>query len=344
MAAHQVTLVEIAKASGVSLATASRVLNGSRRRVSEALRKQVLATARELGYLPNASAQALARATTSLLGLIVHDITDPYFSSIAAGVTRVAEESGLVVVLGTTTRDEERELELLSTLHAHRARAVVLAGSRTTQHGVAERLAAEIAAYTGHGGRVACVSQAKLRAHTVTPNNINGATALARELVTLGHRRFAVLAGPRELLSARDRLDGFRAGLAEAGLGIHEDDIVHGPFTRDGGYDSTCELLRRRTEATCVFAVNDVMAVGALAAMRHNGVSVPEDLSLAGFDDITTLRDFVPSLTTVRLPLERMGEEAARLALEGEPGQTPTTIAIEGEVILRDSTVPPGKD
>jgi LacI family transcriptional regulator len=339
--ARQVTLVEIARASGVSLATASRVLNGSSRRVSDSLREQVLAAARELGYLPNASAQALARATTSLVGLIVHDITDPYFSSIAAGVTRVADEAGLVVVLGTTNRDEERELDLLSTLHAHRARAVVLAGSRTTKRSVADRLAAEIAAYTDQGGRVACISQAKLPAHTVAPSNRAGATALARELVGLGHRRFAVLAGPQHLLSARDRLAGFRAGLAGAGIEIADDDIVHGPFTRDGGYHSTCELLRRRSQATCVFAVNDVMAVGALAAMRHNGVAVPDELSLAGFDDITTLRDFVPSLTTVRLPLERMGEEATRLALEDQPGAPPTVVDIGGEVILRSSTAPP---
>jgi LacI family transcriptional regulator len=333
-------LVEIAKVSGVSLATASRVLNGSTRRVSASLRDQVLATARELGYQPNASAQALARSATSLLGLIVHDITDPYFSSIAAGVSRVAEEAGLVVVLGTTNRDEERELELLSTLHAHRTRAVVLAGSRTTKRAVAERLSTEIGSYTRHGGSVACVSQLRLPAHTVTPSNKDGAQALARELVALGHRRFAVLAGPRHLLTARDRLAGFREGLAGAGIGLAEHDIVHGPFTRDGGYDSTGELLRRGSDATCVFAVNDVMAVGALAALRHNGISVPGQLSLAGFDDIPTLRDFVPALTTVRLPLEFMGEQATRLALEDSSG-TPKSVHIGGEVILRDSTVEP---
>jgi LacI family transcriptional regulator len=341
VAARQVTLEEIAKAAGVSLATASRVLNGSARRVSATLQEQVLTTARERGYLPNASAQALARATTSLVGLIVHDITDPYFSSIAAGVTRVAEEAGLVVVLGTTNRQEERELELLSTLHAHRARAVVLAGSRTARPSVAQRLGTEIESYVRHGGRVACVSQAELVADTVAPNNRQGAEMLARELLDLGHRRFAVLAGPEDLLSARDRLAGFTAGLAGADVEIATEDVVHGPFTRDGGYDATRELLRRGSEATCVFAVNDVMAVGALAALRDSGVSVPDQLSLAGFDDITTLRDFVPSLTTVRLPLEQMGERATRLALDDEPGAVPRTVHIDGEVIIRDSTTKP---
>jgi LacI family transcriptional regulator len=339
VADRQVTLVEIAKAAGVSLATASRVLNGSARRVSDSLREQVHATAAELGYLPNASAQALARSTTSLLGLIVHDITDPYFSSIAAGVTRVAEDSGLVVVLGTTNRHEERELDLLSTLHAHRARAVVLAGSRTTRRNVAQRLGAEIEAFTHHGGRVACISQAKLPADTVAPNNRQGAKSLAEELVKLGHRRFAVLAGPPDLLSARDRLGGFRAGLAEAGLELGAEDVVHGAFTRDGGYDATLELLQRRSPATCVFAVNDVMAVGALAALREQKVSVPDEISLAGFDDINTLRDFTPSLTTVRLPLEYMGEQAAQLALDDQPDRTAArTVNVDAEVIVRDST------
>jgi LacI family transcriptional regulator len=341
VAGRQVTLAEIAKVAGVSLATASRVLNGSARRVSESLQEQVLATAQRLGYLPNASAQALARSTTSLLGLIVHDITDPYFSSIAAGVTRVAEQSGLVVVLGTTNRQEQRELELLSTLHAHRARAVVLAGSRTTSRNSTQRLSTEIEAFTRQGGRVACISQPKLPADTVAPNNKQGATSLAREMLALGHRRFAVLAGPQQLLSARDRFAGFRTGLSQAGVPLGADDIVHGPFTRDGGYTATVELLRRRSNATCVFAVNDVMAVGALAALREHGISVPDQLSLAGFDDITTLRDFVPALTTVRLPLEQIGEQATRLALDDEIGDTPRTLPIDAEVILRDSTTTP---
>ena len=337
MAGRQVTLVEVAKHAGVSLATASRVLNGSNRQVSDPLRDRVVRTAKEIGYLPNASAQALARNSSTLVGLIVHDISDPYFSSIAAGVTRIAEEAGLVVVLGTTGRLPEREVELLATLRAHRARAVVLAGSRSTNRKASAQLAAEIEAFTAQGGRVACVSQARLPVDTVVSGNRAGARALARELTALGHRKFAVLAGPPNLVVVRDRLAGFRAGLADAGITLTT--VIEGVFTRDGGYEAAAELLAAHTGATCVFAVNDVMAMGAMAALREHGVSVPEDVSVAGFDDIPTLRDLMPALSTVRLPLEKMGEQAAQLVLD-DGGVVPRTIRVAGEVVLRASTAP----
>ena len=335
MSARQVTLAEVAKQAGVSLATASRVLNGSTRQVSEELSDRVLRTAERLGYVPNASAQALARNSSSLVGLVVHDITDPYFSCIAAGVTRVAEEAGLVVVLGTTGRRPEREVELLSTLRAHRARAVVLAGSRTTDRASQSRLAAEIDAFTEQGGRVACVSQAKLGTDTVVPGNRAGGRALARALADLGHKKFAVLGGPSELVVARDRLAGFKAGLADAGIAPPA--VVNGAFTRDGGYAAAMELLASKTRATCVFAVTDVMAMGAMAALRERGVRVPEDMSIAGFDDIPTLRDTVPALSTVRLPLEEMGEIAAGLVLDAGDDEI-RTVRVAGEVVLRAST------
>jgi LacI family transcriptional regulator len=335
VSARQVTLAEVAKQAGVSLATASRVLNGSTRQVSEELSDRVLRTAEQLGYVPNASAQALARNSSSLVGLVVHDITDPYFSCIAAGVTRVAEEAGLVVVLGTTGRRPEREVELLSTLRAHRARAVVLAGSRTTDRASQSRLAAEIDAFTEQGGRVACVSQAKLGTDTVVPGNRAGGRALARSLAELGHKKFAVLGGPSELVVARDRLAGFKAGLADAGIAPPA--VINGAFTRDGGYAAAMELLASKTRATCVFAVTDVMAMGAMAALRERGVRVPEDMSIAGFDDIPTLRDTVPALSTVRLPLEEMGEIAAGLVLDAG-GDEARTVRVAGEVVLRAST------
>ncbi|MET9630522.1 LacI family DNA-binding transcriptional regulator [Lentzea sp. NPDC006480] len=335
MSARQVTLAEVAKQAGVSLATASRVLNGSTRQVSEELSDRVLRTAEQLGYVPNASAQALARNSSSLVGLVVHDITDPYFSCIAAGVTRVAEEAGLVVVLGTTGRRPEREVELLSTLRAHRARAVVLAGSRTTDRASQARLAAEIDAFTEQGGRVACVSQAKLGTDTVVPGNRAGGRALARALAELGHKKFAVLGGPSELVVARDRLAGFKAGLADAGVAPPV--VINGAFTRDGGYEAALELLGSKSRTTCVFAVTDVMAMGAMAALRERGVRVPEDMSIAGFDDIPTLRDTVPALSTVRLPLEEMGELAAGLVLDAG-GDEARTVRVAGEVVLRAST------
>ncbi|GAA1111365.1 LacI family DNA-binding transcriptional regulator [Nocardiopsis metallicus] len=336
-----VTLEQVAEHAGVSLATASRVINGSTRQVSQRLREKVEASAHELGYLANASAQTLARNSSSLMGLVVHDIADPYFSQIAAGVTRYAEELGLVLVLGTTNRSPQAETRILSALRSHRAKAIVIAGSRTTSEGTDSRLAKEIEAFGRQGGRVALVSQATLPADTVSPDNHAGAAALAQHLVGQGHRRFAILAGPTNLRTARERLDGFHSALSAAGLELAHHNVVHGDFTRDGGYESTQRLTALGTDATCLFAVNDVMATGAIAALRDMGKSVPDDLSVAGFDDIPTLRDLTPALTTVRLPLEEMGERAAALALDTEYQGEPRVISVEGTVMSRESTAPP---
>jgi LacI family transcriptional regulator len=159
-------------------------------------------------------------------------------------------------------------------------------------------------------------------------------------MLDLGHRRFVVLAGPKDLLTARDRLRGFETAVAahpEA-----ECRVVHGPFTRDGGYAAAQELIELGFDETCLFAVNDVMAVGAMAALRAGGIRVPGDLSVAGFDDIETLRDLLPPLTTVRLPLEEMGAAVADMALQAPDAPT-RVLKVDGTVVVRASTAAPPK-
>jgi len=232
-------------------------------------------------------------------------------------------------------------------MRAQRARAVILIGSRTDDDAARDALREEVAAFTRSGGRAVCVGQDLLKVDTILPENAAGAEALAKAMVALGHRNFAVLAGPRGLLTARDRLDGFRAGLAAWSVRLDPARVIHGAFTRDGGYEAMSAILAAGDPLPdCVFAVTDVMALGALARLRAGGLQVPADIALAGFDDIATLRDVYPPLTTVRLPLKRMGEMAANLVLSGasdanRPGQDqPRIIPVPGEVILRDSTVP----
>ncbi|MER7501727.1 LacI family DNA-binding transcriptional regulator [Nonomuraea pusilla] len=324
-----VTLEDVAKQAGVSLATASRVLNGSTRQVGAALRARVERAADELGYRANIAAQTLARGASNVIGIVVHDLTDPYFAALADGAMRAAEGEGMLVMVGTTHRDPEQEIAYVSTLSAQRVRAVLLVGSRVADPGVTGRLRDELAKYRESGGRVACVGQDLLGVDTVAPANRAGAGALARALAGLGHRRFAVLAGPEHLMTAADRRAGFCEAVEE--LGLPAPRVVHGPFDRDGGHAAAREV----GDATCVFAVNDVMAVGALAAYREGGVRVPEDVSVAGFDDIVTLRDHVPALTTVRLPLKDMGARALELALR--ESDTPVVEQVEGEVVLRES-------
>ena len=343
---RRVTLQDVADRAGVSLTTASRVVNEGSRPVGPRLAERVKAAAAELGYTANLQARAVATGQSTMVGVVVHDISDPYFSTIAAGLIEVADARGLLVCMASTAAAEAAEREYVALMRAQRARAVILIGSRSDDAAARNALRAEIAAFTGSGARAVAVGQDLLGVDTVLPENAAGAEALARAMVALGHRRFAVLAGPRGLLTARDRLDGFRAGLAVWGVPPEAARVIHGPFTRDGGYEAMSALLAASEPLPdCVFAVTDVMAMGALARLRAGGLAVPADIALAGFDDILTLRDVYPPLTTVRLPLKRMGAMAAELILseappEALPEPPPRVIPVPGEVILRESTLP----
>lgn len=332
-----VTLQDVADRAGVSLATVSRVLGSGERRVGDELMARVTQVAAELGYIANIHARAVATGRSTTVGVVVHDIADPYFSTIAAGLMEVAHANDLAVTLSVTLGDPAREHKYVALMRAQRARAVVLVGTRFADEPITVAVRDELAAFRRAGGRAVCISQNALGIDTVEPENEAGARDLARALVTQGHRTFAVLAGPRELLTVRDRLAGFSAGLSEAGIALRPEHVVHGPFNRDGGYEAMSAVLAARgRRPKCVFAVNDVMAVGALARARVEGLAVPVDIALAGFDDIPTLRDVHPPLTTVRLPLAAMGRTAANLVLDDAP--TVRVVPIAGEVVLREST------
>jgi LacI family transcriptional regulator len=338
-----VTLQDVADRAGVSLTTASRVVNDGSRRVGKTLADRVHRAVADLGYTANLQARAVATGQSTMIGVALRDISDPYFSSIAAGLIEVAEaEAGqLLVCLTSTAAHEEAEREYVALMRAQRARAVILVGSRSDNIPARDALRAELDAFTRSGGRAACVGQDLLGVDTVLPENRAGADALARALAALGHRRFAVLAGPRTLLTGQDRTDGFSDGLRAWSVPLDPARVVHGDLSRDGGYAAMSEILAAGEPLPdCVFAVSDVMAVGALARLRAAGLDVPGDIALAGFDDIPTLRDVYPPLTTVRLPLKRLGEIAARLALGGDTPQQPRVVPVPGEVVLRESTPP----
>lgn len=337
--AGQVTLSDVAREAGVSLATASRALNGSANRtVGAELRQRVQAAATRLRYSPDGIAQAMARGRTTSLGLVVHDVADPYFAAIAAGVTEAADEAGLMVTLASTRHDPEREVEIVRLLERQRARAVILAGARQGDEATEAAVRAALDAFRSVGGTVAVIGQDTLGTDAVVVGNREGAADLVRALHGRGYRRFAVLGGPERHATAADRRAGFVEALAE--LGCPPPQQVAGDFTRDGGYAAMGRLLADRGDAEVVLAANDVMAVGALAAARDAGVSVPGDLAVAGFDDIETLRDVTPGLTTVRLPLVHIGAVATRLVLQ-PPSADPSLVPVPGEVVLRQST--PGR-
>ena len=191
------------------------------------------------------------------------------------------------------------------------------------------------------------IGQPSLPLSTIVIDNAGSAARLAGALCSLGYRRFAVLAGPEALVTSEDRVAGFRDGLAAEGIELPAENVISAQFTRDGGYVAMSGLLEQELDVQLVFAVNDVMAVGATAALRDQGYRVPDDMAVAGFDDIPTLRDVRPALTTVRLPLVTIGRQALALALDAPAAEDggraePVTRTVRGEVVLRDSTPPVG--
>lgn len=346
-----VKLTEVARLAGVSLATASRVLNGSSRTPAAEIAERVKSAAEELGYVANAQAQALARSTTGLVGLVVHDIADPYFSAIAHGVQQAALTSHHQVLLaGTDIPGDDgspggAELAAVNAFISYRTDAIILAASRLLEED--PRLSKALSRYIGNGGRVVTLGSSSIpQAQVLTVDNRAGAAALAAALVAQGITRFVILAGPHERNTARVRVEGFKAGLAQAKLEALA--TIPGAFTSQGGFDATLEYLDSLGDTAsvtsalksddgsplCIWAANDVMALGAMTALRSRGLGIPADIQVAGFDDIPTLRDHSPALTTYRLPLEEMGRLAAEMGLSPAGKQS---VSVTGAVMLRES-------
>lgn len=330
------TLADVARRAGVSSATASRIINGSPKPVTEGLRERVLAAVAELQYVPNAHAQLLARSHRSAVGIIVHDVSDPYFAEITRGLQRIATEHGRLVIICNSYRDPEREVEYIELLRAHQAAAIILAGSGYHDPAFAERLGGKLRVYEQTGGRVAVIGRHEHLGDAVVPDNEQGGFLVGDHLYSLGHTEVGVIAGPGELTTTTDRLDGLRRAARQHGRRITARRIVYADFSRDGGADAAAALLATFPGLTAIAALNDSMAVGALAHLR----GVPRRISVTGFDDMPIARDVTPALTSVRLPLSEMGVRAMTLALDAAPAPGPRVERAAAELIIRESTYP----
>jgi LacI family transcriptional regulator len=334
------TLAEVARRAGVSPATASRILTGSSKPVSEPLRARVLAAAEALRYVPNAHAQQLARAQPTAVGVIVHDVSDPYFAEITRGLQRVAAEAGRLLFICNSYRDPEREREYVGLLHGHRTAAIVLAGSGQRAPAAARAIAARLRQYQRDGGRVTVIGRhLQHPGDAVLPGNEQGGYLAGAELFQLGHQRVAVVAGPRELTTTADRLAGLRRAARQYGQTLPARRIAYADFDRDSGAAAAASLLDIDSPPTALAVLNDTMAIGALAAARERGLAVPGQLSVVGFDDMPIARDLVPPLTTIRLPLVEIGAAALRLAL-APVGDGPRTVRFDAVLVRRASTAP----
>jgi len=334
------TLADVGRLAGVSAATASRVLNGSGRYVTEATRRRVLAAAEQLDYIPNAHAQALMRPDSSVVGVIAFDVNNPYFTEIIGGILDVAARSDRLVTIGNVFRDPRTELRYLSLMQSQRVGSLVLTGSGWTDPDHVARLQSRLDAFRDVGGRVVLIGRHNIEGDVLLPDNAGGAGAAARALLRLGHTRIGVITGRKDMTVTVDRERGFLDACAQAGHPVPASMIVSGNFTTEGAASATIALLEQAPDLTAIFCLSDTMAIGALRVLAHHGIDVPGRISVVGFDDIRLAANISPALSTVHVPLVELGETAMRLLLEPDPGD-PHIRYFPTELRLRGTTGPP---
>ncbi|HTW37173.1 MAG TPA: LacI family DNA-binding transcriptional regulator [Steroidobacteraceae bacterium] len=327
------TISDVARELGISVATVSRAL--SRPELLRAdTRERVLAMVERLGYRPNVLARGLRRGKTHAIVFVVPNLS-PFFLEIYAGAEDVARAADFALLLGSSNGDPQREEACFDQVTSGRADGIILLT------GVAP------AAYAaGRRALPPLVSVLeRLPEHSVPvirTDHRGGATEAVRHLIELGHRRIAHIAGARHVASSARRLEGYRAGLEAAGLAASPELLYPGDFTMQSGAAGIEKLLRLDEPPTAVLCANDEMAFGAIRMLNKRRLSVPEDLSIVGFDDQNLAAFYNPPLTTVHIPRHELGRRAAlELIKELEGREGAREVVLPTRLVIRESTAPP---
>ncbi|WP_431907773.1 LacI family DNA-binding transcriptional regulator [Nonomuraea jabiensis] len=338
---ERATIRDVAARAGVSASTVSRVLKGDYP-VAQATRARVLRAMRELDYVLNVHARALSGAGTKMVAFVLDDVTGPSFAYVAKGVEQQATEEGRLCLVCATHGDPARELAVVEAMREQRADAVILVGGGSADDAYRARMSHFAHALDKAGSRLVLCGRPPLGDDVPTTvveyDNEAGAYAMTGHLLSRGHRRIVYLGAATaddQYTTKIDRVAGFRRAHEDHGVPCDPDLVLPAGFSRDGGYEGTRRLLAAGTEFTAIFAGTDMVAVGVLAALREAGLRVPEDVSVAGYDDIPLAADLVPGLTTVHIPTEELGRTAVRLALDlGRPQHVilGTHIVVRGSV------------
>jgi LacI family transcriptional regulator len=331
-------LHDVAERAGVSTATVSRVLSDSSHPVRDETRHRVLDAAAQLDFQPNMLARGLVTARTQVLGVIVHDVSDPYFAEIVRGLEDAANLRDHRVFVSSSDRDPGRELGYVRSLLGHRVDAIIFAGGEIEDRRYQADLRRLLNAFRELGGVVVMLAPHTYPAPSVTIDNLAGGRRMTRYLLDLGHRRIGFIGGPERLRTGRIRLAGYRRALKDAGVGFNPDLVEGGGFTTEGGAKAAAALMERRSDVTAIFAANDVMAFGVLHAVAGLGLRVPEDVSVAGFDDVQLAAFALTPLTTLRVPMSELGRLGAQLALDVLAGRRARSRRLPTEVVVRSST------
>jgi LacI family transcriptional regulator len=304
-----VSLKDVAARTGVSFQTVSKILKGSPVNVSDATRARVLASARELGYVPNAVARGLAPQSTSALGIVAGDLADWALSQFVVGAEREARRRGRAVLITSARGEPDDTAACVRALIERRVDGIVAAAPQLEHDRALSRLLGTVPTVSIHhvpGGGVSLVG---------SDHRATGRLA-TDHLVRLGHRRVATITGPPDRRVVSSRVHGYREALEAAGVEPDPGLVEPADWTPEGGYQAMRRLLERAPDVTAVFAQNDLMAMGALSALHRLGRAVPDDVAVVGCDDLPMVVHTVPPLTTVHVPFTETGAEAVSLLLK----------------------------
>ncbi len=336
------SIFDVARRAGVSITTVSRVLNRSDHRVRPATRERVLKAADELGYTPSPLARALVTRQTRIIGVLIGDVTDPYFASILRGAESAARPQGYLVIACNTERDLEVELSYLRLLRDYRADGVLFGGGALIDPVYLPELHTLVGEMQEQGTQFVSLGQPSQPLPEVNIDNAAAFGEMVTHLVELGHRKIAFISGTPGVTTSEQRLEGYRHALCAHDLPFDPQLVLPGNFAYESGQRAADILCRLEPRPTAVMAVNDATAIGCLTALRERGISVPGEVSVAGCNDITAARYVEPPLTTVAVPMHEFGvigvKQLLRL-LDGE--QIEPLCQVPHRLVVRRSTGPP---
>ena len=322
------TIRDVARAAGVSVATVSRALNGADN-VLPTTRQRIVEAAQQLRFTPSGAARSLITRRTDTVGALLPDLFGEYFSELIRGIDQAARARGLHLLVSSSHGDADEAAKAMRAMNGRVDGLIVLSPHADTDflhHNLPSRLPAVLlntgATLPGHARFVI--------------DNYGGAQAMARHLAASGRKRIAFIGGPQGNHEAQERLRGYRAGLKAA----MKEAVFEGDFTEEAGWAAGRRIAQTKPRPDAVFAANDMMAVGCLAALREAGLRVPEDVAVAGFDDIPIARYITPALTTIRVPIAALGSAAldalAKAVAEPE-AQATHTVVMPVELVVRRS-------
>jgi LacI family transcriptional regulator len=326
-------IVDVALKARVSIATVSRVVNKSLHKVNPTTRERVLAAISEMDYRPNALAKGLLMKKTMTIGIIIPDISNPYYAEIVRGIQDVADQAGYAVTLHNTDKKPGGITRYIDLLREKSADGIIFSGGIINGHETLSILK-ELKE------KVVVIGRHEVDSPAVMVDNIDGAAQAVQHLLDIGHKRIGFIGGPDGSTTALDRLAGYKNTIAKNGLMFTQRLVKKGTWNPQSGYLLGMQLLKGKSRPTAIVAANDQMAFGAIKAAKELGLAVPEDLAVVGFDNIPLSSYFNPSLTTVEIPMHDLGAAAVRMLLNLISGEKFENIKLfKTRLLVRGSTV-----